>query len=88
MSFRLGDLTPKIIVKLFRYPGDKEVYFEQSHFIQTPDQTSSDATPLKSDKNEAYALTHAVEALTHPYEAAVAQGHQPSDSWLIPNEDF
>jgi hypothetical protein len=88
VSFRLGNLTPKIRVRLFRYPGDKEIYFEQSHFVKIPDQKGSDQTLLKSDKDEAYALTHAVEALTHPYEAALAEGREPSDSWLILNDDY
>jgi hypothetical protein len=72
VSFRLGDLRPKIRIRLFRYPGDKEIYFEQR----------------KSDNNEAYALTHAVETLILSYEAAVALGHEPSEGWLIPNPDY
>ena len=88
VSFRLGDLTPKIRVRLFRYPGDREVYFEQSHFVKIPDQRTSDEAFLKSDKDEAYALTHAVEALIHPYEAALSEGLEPSDSWLILNIDY
>lgn len=88
VSFRLGDLRPKIRIRLFRYPGDKEIYFEQSHFLQTPDQTSPVAPSLKSDSNEAYALTHAVETLTLSYEAALASGHEPYDSWLVPNDDY
>ena len=88
VSFRLGDLTPKIRIRLFRYPGDREIYFDQSHFLQTPDQTSPVVPPLKSDNNEAYALSHAVETLIVPYEAAVASGHEPSEGWLISNPDY
>ena len=88
VSFRLGSLTPKIKVRLFRYPGDREVYFEQSHFLKIPDLRISDEALLKSDKDEAYALTHAVEALIHPYETAIAEGSEPSDFWLILNDDY
>jgi hypothetical protein len=88
VSFRLGDLTPKIRIRLFRYPGDREIYFDQSHFLQTPDQTSPVVPPLKSDNNEAYALSHAVETLTLSYEAAVSLGHEPSEEWLILNQDY
>ena len=88
VAFRLGDLTPKIRVRLFRYPGDREVYFEQSHFVKIPDHRTLDETFLKSDRDEAYALTHAVEALTHPYEAALAERLEPSDAWLIVNNDY
>jgi hypothetical protein len=88
VSFRLGHLTPKTRVRLFRYPGDREVYFEQSHFFKIPDQKTSDDALLKSDMDEAYALTHAVEAFTHPYEAALEEGREPSDSWLILNDDY
>ena len=82
VAFRLGDLSPKIRVRLFRYPGDREVYFDQSHFVKIPDQRISDHALLQSDKDEAYALTHAVESLTHPYEAAIAEGREPCESWL------
>ena len=88
VSFRLGHLAPKIRIRLFRYPGDKEIYFEQSHFIQTPEQADVHLPSMRSDSNEAYALTHAVEGLTHPYEFAVEQGNEPSEGWLIANEDF
>ena len=88
VSFRLGHLDSKIRIRLFRYPGDKEIYFEHSHFIQTPGQADVHLPAMQSDSNEAYALTHAVEALTRPYDYAVEQGHEPSDDWLIENEDF
>jgi hypothetical protein len=88
VAFRLGALSPKIRVRLFRYPGDREVYFEQSHFVKISDQRTSDEPLLKSDKDEAYALSHAVAALTQPYEAALAEGREPSDFWLIPNDDY
>jgi hypothetical protein len=88
VSFRLGDLAPKIRVRLFRYPGDREVYFEQSHFVKIPKHKTSDEDFLRSDKNEAHALIHAVEALIRPYEAALAQGLEPTDSWLVCNDDF
>ena len=88
VSFRLGDLAPKIRIRLFRYPGDKEIYFEQSHFLQTPEQSSPVVPPLKSDNNEAYALSHAVETLILAYEAAVDLGHEPSAGWLISNPDY
>ena len=88
VSFRLGHLAPKIRIRLFRYPGDKEIYFEQSHFMKSPEQPDVHLPEMKSDSNEAYALTHAVEGLTHPYEQAVKQGHEASEAWLIANEDF
>ena len=88
VSFRLADLTPIIKIRLFRYPGDKEIYYELSHFLQTPDQTSPVAPQLKSDNNEAYALTHAVEAFIDSYDSGVQGGYEPSDGWLIPNQDY
>ncbi len=88
VCFRLGHLAPKIRVRLFRYPGDKEIYFELSHFIKIPGQQDDHLPSLKSDSNVAYALNHAVEGLTHPYEYAVEQGNEPSDGWLIANQDF
>ncbi len=88
VCFRLGHIAPKIRVRLFRYPGDKEIYFEQSHFIKIPGQQNDHLPSMKSDSNEAYALTHAVEGFTHPYKYAVEQGNEPSDGWLIVNEDF
>ena len=88
ISFRLGHLAPKIRIRLFRYPGDKEVYFEQSHYIKTPEQTEVHLPTMKSDSNEAYALSYAVQGFTHSYEYAVEHGNEPSDAWLITNQDF
>jgi hypothetical protein len=88
VSFRLAELKPIIKIRLFRYPGDKEVYFELSHFIRLPGQTGTPHLSLKSDGNEAYALTHAVEALIESYDSGVKKGHEPSDAWLIPNPDY
>ena len=88
VSFRLGNLTPRITIKLYRRPGDREVYFQESHFIRIPELESADVVGPKSDSNEAYALTHAVEGLTRIYDAAVEQGLKPSDSWLVANEAF
>ncbi len=31
VSFRLAGLKPIIKVRLFRYPGDKKIYYELSH---------------------------------------------------------
>ena len=88
VSFRLGELAPRIRVRLFRLPGDKEVYYEQSHFLQISAQEEPATPSLKSDIDEAYALTHAVEALTRGYHTALEQGHAPADNWLVPNTDF
>ena len=52
VSFRLADLKSMIRIRLFRYPGDKEIYYELSHFLQPPDQTSPIVPHLKSDNNE------------------------------------
>ena len=88
VSFRLGSLTPRIRVRLFRRPGDKEIYWEQSHFLQIQGQESERVTTPRSDSDEAYALTHAAESLTRAYQAAVEQGYEPADAWLVPNSEF
>jgi hypothetical protein len=88
VCFRLGNLAPKVTIKLYRRPGDREVYFQESHFIRIPELESADVVGPKSDNDEAYALTHAVEGLTRIYNAAVEQGLQPSDSWLVANDAF
>ena len=88
VSFRLAELTPIMRIRLFRYPGDKEVYFELSHFILLPGQTGLPRVSLKSDGNEAYALTHAIEALIASYDSGIEKGYEPSDTWLIPNPDY
>ena len=88
VSFKLADLKPVIRIRLFRYPGDKEIYYELSHFLRTPGQTSPVVPPLKSDNSEAYALTHAVEALVDAYDSGVEGGYEPSDGWLMSNPDY
>lgn len=88
VSFRLGELRSKIHIRLYRQPGDREVYFEQSHFIRIPEKVSAYVPNRNSDLDEAYALSLAMEPFLHLYDAAVKQGLEPSETWLLANEDF
>ena len=87
-QFHLGTLTPLITIKLYQMIGREGMYFEQSHFIHTPMQGGPYMTSRPWNDSEEAALRQAVTGLTMHYTEAVQNGHAPSDSWLVPNEDF
>ena len=88
VSFHLGVLAPRIRIRLFRRPGDIDIHFEQSHFLKPPNSSAPLMPPNKTDTQEGYVLFHAVQALTQAYESALAAGHAPEDSWLVPNANY
>jgi hypothetical protein len=58
--------------------------YQLNHAIKTPEQIG----PYRSSKpwgdDVAYALHKAVTAITQHYNIAVKNGHEPSESWLVP----
>ncbi|MFZ0964126.1 MAG: hypothetical protein WAO35_24940 [Terriglobia bacterium] len=87
-SFRVGDLSQFITIRLYRLIGTDTVIFEQSHFIHTPTQIDAYRTSAPMGNDETEALGRAVRTLVEHYEEAVRVGHRPQDSWLEPNPDF
>jgi hypothetical protein len=87
-SFRVGDLSPFIRIRLYRLIDTGTVVFEQSHFIHTPTQMDAYRTSAPMGDDETEALRRAVRTIVEHYEQAKRAGHNPQDSWLEPNPDF
>jgi hypothetical protein len=87
-KFILGDLSPTIHIKLWSEAGGRTISYTQSHHIHTPMQLGPYQTSHLYGDDEQSALNKAIEGLTHYYEVATKEGHEPSDSWLKPNENF
>lgn len=82
-SFRLGELSPRVKIRLHRAPNG--FWYSQSHFILTPTQTRPHITTRSSGEDENEALRKAVWDLLNWYQGAVEGGSQPDDSWLVRN---
>ena len=88
-SFYLGNLQTEIRIKLYKIPTNEfSVYFELSHHLHTPLQTSVKSTSDIYASSEEEAFYEAVSRLTDAYESAVMAGHKPSAEWLVVNEYF
>lgn len=87
-SFRVGNLSQFITIRLYRLIGEDKVVFEQSHFIHTPTQIDAYRTSVPVGDDETEALGRAIRTLVDHYEEAMRAGHKPKDSWLEPNPDF
>jgi hypothetical protein len=88
-QFFVGEL-PQMITVRFYQPLDRNwIEFEQSHFINTPLQIDAYRTsaPYGDDQDDALRLAVGF-CLVQWYEQAIREGHQPDESWLVPNPRF
>lgn len=86
--FKVGKLTPGVVVRLWRHIGVEGVFFELSHFMKTPSQADPYVTSGPWGDDEASALRKAVMTLTMYFDIAVREGHTPDDTWLVPSRSF
>jgi hypothetical protein len=88
-QFLIGTLRQRITVRLYQSLERDCVEFEQSHFINTPLQIDAyrTSTPYGDDEDDALRLAVGF-CLVQWYEQAVREGHQPDESWLVPNPRF
>lgn len=85
-SFRLGELSPRVKIRLHRAPSG--FWYSQSHFIMTPTQSRPHMSTRSWAEDEYEALRKAVWDLLNWYQGAVGGGSQPDDSWLVRNNFF
>ena len=85
---RVGEL-PDVKIRVWKLlKGSGRFYFTRSHYIHTPVQPGPHRTSSSHAEDEADALHLAVMTLVPHYNEAVAQAHEPRESWLIRNEHF
>ena len=88
-QFFVGELPQRVTVRLYQSLDRDWIEFEQSHFINTPIQIDAyrTSTPFGDDEDDALHLAVGF-CLVQWYEQAVGEGHQPDESWLVPNPRF
>ena len=87
-SFRVGELSTPIRIRISRRIAQRDFVFEQSHFIKTPAQYTAYAASQPFAGDQAKATSDAVRSITSFYESAMKRGHHPSESWFVANESF
>ena len=87
-KFTVGKLSTVITIRTYKEKQGSGYIFEQSHTIKTPLQASPYHTSRSWGDDEAYAVHLAVSSITQYYEQATQAGHDPDESWLIPNKKF
>ena len=85
-QFNLGELRPRVTIRLYENLEARNVEFEQSHYIKTPLQAEPYMTSKYWGDDEGDALGKAINTLTMEYEGAIRSGKEPNDSWLVPNK--
>lgn len=89
---RLGHphFHPTIQIKIYRsnVVQSQPYHFEVSHYVHTPSQASPYMTSRTFAESEGEAIRRAISATTSFLKAAIREGKEPSESWLVPNEDF
>ena len=88
-QFFVGELPQMVTVRFYQSLDRNEIEFEQSHFINTPLQIDAYRTsaPYGDDPDDALRLAVGF-CLVQWYEQAIREGHQPDESWLVPNPRF
>jgi hypothetical protein len=88
LSIRVGDLRTRVRFRFYRKPGESGIFWTQSHYIGTPSQGGPYRTSRPWGDDLRYAVNLAVTSITQYYKQAVAEGHPPSDAWLVEADDF
>ncbi|UXE62709.1 MAG: hypothetical protein KA717_08265 [Woronichinia naegeliana WA131] len=81
---------PKIRIKIWKSNVMlKEPYhFTVSHNVRTPTQAAPYYPSITQAATESEAIRSAISATTKFLVSAIDGGHEPSDDWLVPNDDF
>jgi len=91
LYFRLGDgISPQIKVRIYKHHlyGDSPYMFETSHYLHTPLQAGPYITSDPFASTEEEALRKAIFTLGAFLKSAIDKGHEPSEEWFVPNENF
>lgn len=81
---------PSIKVKIYKSSAIKQApyHFEVSHHVHTPEQAAPYYTSITSAETENSAIERAISTTTSFIKSAIQAGREPSESWLIPNDEF
>ena len=80
--------TIRIKIYLVNSGMSGSYHFDVSHFVHTPVQASAYFHTRTEAYSELAAIDIALSSARNYFQAAIREGHDPDDSWLIPNTDF
>ncbi len=85
-----NDFSPSIKVRIYKNTiSEKEPYtYEVSHYVKTPLQHIPYYSSLKNRETESAAVEKAIGDVVSYINGAIDAGHEPSEDWLIPNENW
>ena len=86
--FYLKGIAAQITIRLYEAVLGDGYLFTQSHFIQTPVQAGAYRTDHANGSSEEVAIQRALRTFLSYYDAAIKEGHEPEDAWLVPNKNF
>lgn len=81
---------PTIRIKLYRsnVVAGQPYHFEVSHYSHTPTQAGPYMTSRSFAESEDGAIRRAISTTTSFLKAAIREGLEPTERWLVANEDF
>lgn len=81
---------PRIKIKIYKSNviPSAPFHFEVSHNVHTPEQASPYYPSRTSCESEREAIRQAISTTTSFIKGALRVGHEPSENWLVPNDDF
>lgn len=80
--------TIRVKVYLSNLPVTQPYYFEVSHTANVPGAASAYVSSRSGGYSEETAISTAISLIVRPINEAIRSGNEPSDDWLIPNDNF
>ena len=81
---------PRLGVKIYKtiLHGSELYHFDTSHHAHGPEQIGPYYPSRTTEETERAAIDRAISSVASYIQSAIAAGHEPSDKWLVPNDDF
>ncbi|WP_160286840.1 hypothetical protein [Pseudomonas knackmussii] len=82
--------SPEVGIKIWKSNvlSGHPYHYELSHHVHTPTQAGPYYPSRTAAETETQAIDMAIDAFTSFLVSAIQAGHQPSEAWLVPNEDY
>ncbi|MBS9388746.1 MAG: hypothetical protein HEQ33_07570 [Dolichospermum sp. WA123] len=90
LNLGVNHFNPRIRIKIWKSSvnSTEPYHFTVSHNVRTPTQAGPYYPSITQAATESEAIHQAISSTKAYLVGAIDQGHEPSDSWLIPNDDF
>jgi hypothetical protein len=85
-----GSYRPNVKVKVYLTNNDLEnpYQIDVSHFAHTPTQASAYVPTSTNFPDEFFGINITLGHVRRYFKSAIEEGYEPSDDWLVRNEDF